>query len=491
MRRNSAIRNPRSAIGRAPVAACSCLVLFLAACPAFAQEGPRPVLETTVAGVAPDRGVVALSAGSRDGVEVGDQFWVFNEGRIDASGRIQFVSPGGSAGTAEGAAEVKTGQAATILRSAALSSYRDGLPPEMTIRGQIARVAPARGTAWLDLGARSGLKTGDRILIRRMAQGHLEVPLARGRVETVRDQTALVVLEPLVGNTLPQPEDTAELWPSPADRRMGRVESMVLATQPASEAGGDLSLTLVGSADDGIEKGRLVDLFRGRQYIGHATIVEVGDRNSTAIMFNAGRRQRAAEGDRAWIRPPPGPPARPLRAAIFQIISTPTGDVAQIAAGETDGVTEGEKFVVRHTDPGDPTIRTEVAELTIQHVQNDFSTASIPPHQRQNVRLWDFAERRSPALPDWREIGMITRVMPESSSAVADVEERSTATVGRIVRCMPEEPAAPDAVRRPAAAIVINRHGLEATLYVPPGWGNVQELVNARVGLADDSGKGQ
>jgi len=448
-------------------------------------------LETAVVGFSSDRGVVALAAGAREGIEVGDQFWVFNNGRIDASGRIQFVSQDGSAGAAEAVAEIKPGRPATILKSSALTSYRDGLPPLVTIRGQVDRVPPGRGTAWLNLGGRSGLKIGDRLLIRRLAEGRLEVPLARGSVKLVRDETSLVVVEPLVGNALPEPKDTVELWPSPADRRIGRVESMVLATQPATEAGGDLLLTLVGSAEDGIELGRLVDLFRGREYIGHATIVSVGDRNSTALMFNAGRRGRAEEGDRAWVRPPPGPPLRPLAAAIFEIKSTPDGDFAQIAAGETDGVTEGEKFLVRHTDPGDPTIRKTVAELTVRHVQTDFSTASIPPHQRAQVRLWDFAERSEPSPPDWRGIGMITRPLPESRSAVAELEERSTAGVGRIVRLIPEEPAGADAAPRPAAAaIVINRStspsGLEATLYVPPGWGNVEELDNARVELADE-----
>ncbi|HQA46535.1 MAG TPA: hypothetical protein PK579_18485, partial [Phycisphaerae bacterium] len=114
-------------------------------------------------GFSSDRGVVALAAGAREGIEVGDQFWVFNNGRIDASGRIQFVSQDGSAGAAEAVAEIKPGRPATILKSSALTSYRDGLPPLVTIRGQVDRVPPGRGTAWLNLGGRSGLKIGDRL----------------------------------------------------------------------------------------------------------------------------------------------------------------------------------------------------------------------------------------------------------------------------------------------------------------------------------------
>jgi len=464
------------------------LILLLAGRAAWAQSPLRPVLETRVVGIS-ERGMAAVAAGSREGVEVGDRFWVFRDGGIDASGEIQVVTDEGSAGAVEETAGISAGRPVTILRSAALAVCRDALPPEATIRGRVARVAPGRRNAWLDIGARSGIKNGDALLIHRLTPGNVELALARGQVETVRDDSSLATLEPLVGNTLPRPGDIAELWPSPADRRMGRVESMVLATRPASEPEGDLALTIVGTAEDGLEKGRLIDLFHGRHYIGHGAITDVGERNSVALMFNAGRRQHARVGDRAWMRSPPGPPPHPLEAAIFQIVSTQDGDYAQMAAGETDGVRMSEKFVVRRQDPADPTIRKDIAELTVQKVESDHSVANIRliSPQGEPVRVWDFAERRLPALPYWRPVGIIGSPLPESRSAVADVDARSPATVGRVVRCIPEEPVDPqESARPPGAAIVIHRSGDEAILYVPPGWGKLEELDRARIELAEE-----
>lgn len=457
---------------------------------AWAQPATNAVLETQVTGFSVQQGVAALSAGRAEGVELGDRFWIFRDDAIDASGQIQVVTAEGSAGAIEDISEVKPGGAVTILKSAALPQYREGLPPGVTIRGHIERVAPGRRNAWLDMGARSGLQTGDTLLIRRLSPGNVAVPLARGRIEVVREDTALALLEPLVGNTLPQPGDIAELWPSPADRRLGRIESMVLEAQPASEPEGDLLLTIVGGARDGLEKGRLVDLFHGRDYIGHAIISDVGEQHSRALVINAGRRLRAGEGDRAWVRPPPGPPVRPLAAAVFKVASAGDTRYALIAAGEIDGVKDGEKFIIRHEDPADPTVRKDIAELTIQKVENDYSTAIIRPLSADpddHVRLWDFAERRDPMPPDWRAIGIVGRVVPESRSAVAELEPRSEASVGRVVRLIPEDPSDPDEPPRPAgAAIVIHRSGETAILYVPPGWGRVGELLNARVELADE-----
>lgn len=458
---------------------------------AAVAQMPPAVLETTVTGFSPERAVVAVPVGSKAGVEIGDRFWVFRGGGIDAAGEIQVVTAEGSAGAAAGAADITPGRPVTILRSAALAACRDNLPPEVTIRGRIARVPPGRRNAWLDLGAHSGINVGDTLLVRRLTQNQVELPLARGRVEIVRDQTALVVLAPLVGNALPQPGDIAELWPSPADRRLGRLESMVLKTRPAAEPEGDLLITLVGTAEDGLERGRLVDLFRGREYIGHAAIADVGDRNCSALVFAAGRRPQAEikEGDRACVRSPAGSPAMPLSAAIFEILSTPDGQFARIAAGETDGVQTGEKFIVRRRDDADATLRKDIAELTVQSVHVDHCTAGIHPldPQAPPVRVWDFAERREPLLPDWRAIGIVQeRVVPASHAVTATLEPLSTAVVGRIVRCVPEEPADPHApAPRAAAAIVIHRSGDEAVLFVPPGWGQVEDLANARVELFD------
>ncbi|GMV96138.1 MAG: hypothetical protein AMXMBFR83_05060 [Phycisphaerae bacterium] len=468
-------------------AAVLALVNVVLSLPARGQQAPPvAVVESAVMDVVLERGLVACSAGRGAGVAVGDRFWVFRTRVPPAGGRILTVADNGSTGVVDAADGLAGGLPAAILRSAALAACRETLPPETTIRGRLARTAPGRRSAWLDVGAASGLKVGDTLLIRRPVRAGFDLPLARGRVEIVREETALAGLEPVVGNALPEPGDLAELWPSPSDRASGRVESTVLSVRPADHE--ELILTLVGTESDGLAVGRLVDLFRGREYVGHAAIEQVGNPNSTARTIRAGQRLMPQAGDRAWVRPPPGPPARPIAAAIFQVAASPEGDLAQLAAGDTDGIKVPEKFVVRHQDPSDASVRRDIAELTINKVNDDFSIALIRPltADGEKVRQWDFAERRRPGAPDWRAVGIVQRVSAGSRSAEVTLEPRSTLAAGRIVRWVPESP--PDQPARPAgAAIVIHRSADEALIYVPPGWGNIEHMAHARVDLADGS----
>lgn len=461
--------------------------MFMAAALLHAQSPTPTVVETTVIDAVADRSLTALAAGRAAGIALGDPFWLFKDAQLTASGHVQMLDDRGAAGTTDGLAAGSPRQSAAILCRSSLVRHIEHLPPEVTVRGRIARVAPGRRSGWLNLGADAGLQPGDRLLIRRSVSTHFDLPLARGKIELVRDESALAVFDPIVGNALPQPNDTAEIWPSPSDRRLGRVESTVLEVKPSDRE--ELILTLAGTAADGLEVGRLVDLFRGRDYVGHATVVQIREANSLARTVRAGQKQPPQPGDRAWVRPPPGPPPRPLSTAIFQIDPSPDGDVALLAAGDTDGLQVGEEFLVRHQDAGDPRIRRDVAILTIRKVNEDFATAQVQPVSAdgERVQQWDLAERRRPPSPDWREVGIVQQVSLKSRAAAITLEPGLAAGPGTVVRWIPE-PAPADQARRPAgAAMIIHRSQDEAILYVPPGWGQVDYLANARIELAAES----
>jgi len=472
--------------------------------------------------------IVGLSAGSRSGVAVGDLFWVLSKpdseqdnkqsieqstivghGEIfvvteDRSAGRLYVSQTNSASSANSAltsaspsiptsqpAEIVSDQTVVILHRESLSALRDHLPTGATIHGKIARVAPGRLTAWIDVNANAGLRMGDSLLITRKG-----VPLSRGRIGVLNWDAALTTLEPLVGNALPEPGDSVELWPAPADARWGRVATTILKVVDTPNAPGQgAQISIAGSVAEGITVDRLVDVYRGRKYLGTARIVEVSGPNSIAEMVVSASRMREAprrqqpelwpvEGDRAIVRAPGGDvggntnvvntPPGPLLVAVFQI----TGGYCLLATGEPDGVKEGETFLVRRQDPDDPAIWHDVAQLTIKKVEVDHAGAQIKPLTSQvaPLRVWDMAERQVPGIEPWRTVGIIESVDAASRTAIVAANPGSSVAVGEVVGCIPAGDAAA------SGTIVIYKDSDRLILYAPQGWADdITSLLQARV----------
>ena len=438
------------------------------------------VVQTTVGSSSRDPAVVTFAAGSDASVALGDRFWVFDRARVVGSGTVFLVAPTSSAGLlAAPVGAVARGLSAAIVRGAALVDGRDVLPEGVTLRGRLVRLPPGRRTAWLDLGARAGLRVGDMLLVSRNG-----IPIARGHVVIVEDQTALASLRPVVGNALPQADDAVELWPAPAERRQGRLNSIVLEVR--QDRDGPL-IRFVGSSADGLVAGRLVDLYRRDAYVGVAVITDVLDPISVAQMIESASARPAGEGDVAVVRP--APPDQPIRAAIFKVAGA---DYCLFAAGEGDGVQVGEKFAVYRSDPEDPSRRQEVAELTVDAVKFYHSVAAVrmPAGGAEPLLPWEFAERRKPPWPRWGAIGVVKQVDRAGRWATADVDPRCRLRVGQLVRCAPmatEGPRPPDKDQAPGAAVVLAGDRDEAILHVPPAWGDLEHLDHAQVEVLMDS----
>jgi len=271
---------------------------------AQAARGPAlpPVLATTVLERAADQAIVALAAGRDAGVALDDKFWVFDDASIAGTGTIYFVTPTQSVGRLDDSGgRITAGQPAAVLREAALSELRDQLGPGVTVRGRLLRVPPGRRTAWISIARQAGLRQGDQILVRRSG-----IPIARGGVEILQGNAALATLRPLVGNALPEPGDSAELWPAPAAHRQARLNSSVLKVEPGDEGS---IVTIVGTAADGLEDGRLVDLYRRGKYVGVASVVAVSDPLSDARVIQAASPETPEVGDVAMVRARGGGPA--------------------------------------------------------------------------------------------------------------------------------------------------------------------------------------
>ncbi|HSW45501.1 MAG TPA: hypothetical protein VLM89_08015 [Phycisphaerae bacterium] len=462
-----------------PVAIGSWLTLMLVTAP---PPGGFPadrslVVQTTVVQSPRESSVVAFGSGIGAGVGVGDLFWVLDGTRVVGGGTIFLAGKDGSAGRWVGTAggTVK-GLTAVIVRQAGLGEARDMLPDGVTLRGRVMRLPPGRQTAWLDLGSQAGLRLNDMLLVSRRG-----IPVARGQVTGLEERSALAALRPVVGNALPQEGDTVELWPAPAERRQGRLNSVVLEARPDPKGNG-LFVRFVGSSADGVVANRLVDLYRHDAYVGAAVIVDALDPISRAQMIESASMLPPDECDVVVVRP--APPDQPIRAAIFKVLEG--NDYCLLAAGESDGVQVGEEFVVYRSDPENPSRRQEVAELTISATQFYHSEATVRMRDAGggSLRQWDFAERRTPPWMRWGAIGLIKRVDAAGRWAAADIDPRCKPRVGQVVRCSPTA----DAVSGSAtgenvagAAVILGVSSDEVVLHVPSAWGDPKHLDHARV----------
>jgi hypothetical protein len=434
------------------------------------QADSLPAVLTTKAGeYNAQRALVSLGVGRQDGVALGDRFWLFNQDSVSGTGVVYLVTDAQSVGrltfTSKG---VAAKQPAAILRGQALTSLRVRMEPDVSIRGRVVRVPPARRTLWVDFGQRSGCRPGDPVVIRRY-----NVPIARGRLEIADEEVSLAEVRPLVGNAVPEPGDEAAVWPpSGIDDRV-RFSSTVLDVSPGREG---RMITIVGNAADGLVENRLVDLYRGDRYVGVAAIRQVSDPLSEASMIEPASRGVPEVGDTALVRLKPGDPPKPLTAVIFRVAN----DYCLLAAGESDGVQMNEKFIVHGPQPGDPEATREIAELTIRTVKVDYSGAysrSLVADGAQ-VRVWDMAERRlSSPPPEPRAVGQIIQVHGDSRTLIAGIDPDSGLTGGQVVRWMPP----PASERQPGAGVIVYLLKDKAILYVPPAWGVLPEAQGSRV----------
>lgn len=395
----------------------------------------------------------------------GDRFWVIDEEQLLAAGVVSEVSDRQCIGRPSLLLkEPAAGARLVVVHYEGLKKLRESMPPQTTVRGRLSRLPPGRRTGWIDLGRRSGLAEGDTLMARRKG-----LPIARGQVSILQDDYALLALRPLVGNALPEPDDEVELWPAPAELRGGRVNTTVLDCRPANKT---TMLTLSGAAQEGLAAGRGVDLIRGGGYVGAGAITEASDLLAVAQIIEAASTMPPQVGDEAVVRAAVGE-VRPLRVAVFKVEAD---KYCLLAAGENDGVTVKEKFIVRRPTPGGAGM-TDIAELTVRAVKIDYCDADVKLLDANTKLLaWDFAERVSPPWEHWLVTGGVRAVHAEARTLLADVDPKAAPQPGDMLRCTAEGNNATP----PTAALVVHAWRDAALLYVPRGWGDLSNLNHAR-----------
>ncbi len=442
--------------------------------PAHLYAAPlSAIVSTSVHDTNADRGIITFPAQRSEGIALNDPFWVqTGEDRI-TWGSIFYIDDKGCAGRIAGGEVPAKGTSALIVRVDGMAAWCDGLPPETTLHATVQRAPPGRGTVWIDRGARSGLRVDDSMLIQRDS-----TPVARGRVAMIEEERALLVLTSLVSNARAEAGDRARLWPSPYDRRFGRVDSIILDVQEEDDT---IRMRFVAAHQEGLHVHRVGDIYRGRNFIAVAEVKEVGYPLSRAeIDSQASMRERPQVGDRLVLRPSPPRRDIPMQAAVFLVrrVEGEPHDYALVAAGERDGVEVGDRFVVMHRLATDPLQSRRIAELVVDKVNVGYCGAEVRddvPGDDERVQAWDIAERTKPAAPRWEPMGVVTAVTQEARVGWADVDDRVALQPGERLRweADPEQPE--------YAAIVLGQKRQRVLLWVPPGWGPIQRLHHAGV----------
>lgn len=453
----------------------------LLALSAFGQTAPAgtpsPILDTKVVGFDEANGLLAMEGGSAKDVTLGDPFWLFSATGILADGLIYLTTERQCVGrlTNRPSGTIPPGQSVILIRKTRTTSLRDRWPRGVTMHGLLTEVSPGHANARLNIGRSYGLRPNDNLIIRRKG-----IPISRGRIVDLQENAATLSLQPLVRNALPEPGDVAELWPRPADRRLGRINSWVLDVQPVGEGRQGQQVIIVGTAADGLTLDRTVDIFRNGRYIACASINHVSAPLSTALIKDSMSAGTPMAGDEVIARPSLSTLDAPLSVAVFRVDED---GYCLLAGGEDDGLQVGDKFIIRHQEPSEPTIWQDIAELTITKLNQDFSGAYAYPLQANlpPVTLWDLADRLEPRQPQWRPIGILTESRVENSAGIADIDPRSSLQNGDIVRLAPSAHQDAEMGRVYAAALVVHRFPDRIVLYMPPGWGNPRTMKDARI----------
>ncbi len=431
------------------------------------------ILTASVTAVAKIEAVASIDVGRRQGVAMGDRVVVLDAGddlRILATGEVFVLDETGAAVRTDerleaDAAESRPATArrrAVVVPASFVARAKGAMPAGTTISGRAAAVGPAGRQVWIDLGRQSGLSEGDAVWIRRE-----DFPIARGRVESVLAQTALVRPRPLVTNAVPDVDDTVDLWPSPAAVRTDRPESVVMEATPDKDGA---ILKLAGARRDGFTPERQLELFDGDNYVGLASVVMSSDRLCLAKALRAFCTTQPGVGLRAVARPATSRPAGRLSARIFDVRE----GFVLISAGGADGVQAGQTFAVVRDGK-------VVARLEVQTVEVDFAGAEpIPPSPGEpagELRKWDVVVREPMEPSPVRTAGAVRTVWRSGDWVLGASSAGSEPKTGEVLRIAAESPV---------AAIVARTAGTQMLLYVPPGWGRATIMAGQRIERVSD-----
>lgn len=218
---------------------------------------------------------------------------------------------------------------AWLVRDDASGLVLNRWPAGADFIARVDSVGPGRAAAWLDVGAKSGVSTGDLFLKSVGVQ-----PVARFEVRSVLDDVAYCRVTYLAKGATVSPGDVVTAWPAPADRRDGRCRSTVCFVEAMDDA---QLLWIARPPRAAVPREPRMELNRFGRYMGFATV----ERQDTLFWYARTLPAVAIGpirvGDAAEIRTLADISAPRISARVFGH----NEHGALITAGENDGLSAG------------------------------------------------------------------------------------------------------------------------------------------------------
>lgn len=299
---------------------------------------------------------------------------------------------------------------AWLIRAGLVRALLDRWPAEAELCARIENVGPGARTAWLSAGREHDISPEQTWLRRLHGQ-----PIARLEVRLVQDDLAFCNVVRLVTDLRLSAGDTVTLWPSPGDLRTGGVRTAVAFVEPAGEAQIVWVAAPPGTADGSDAR---LDVYRGRQYVGHAVVERWDERFWYARSLSAAGVEAIRVGDEARVRTPSNRMAGRLVARVFEVAPQ-----ALINAGELDELSAGQRGVVHRGGQ-----RLGLVELV--RTQPNYAIIRIVAGS-EGFELQRLDEVRfGPEPPEARLVGQIaeTRAAPLFTALLARGQDVSSLT---------------------------------------------------------------
>jgi len=260
----------------------------------------------------------------------------------------------------------------------------------------VEQVAPAGDAAWLDVGARDGVRRGMRWWRRDAGQ-----PVASLETILVERETAYCRVTLLRTPSRVQTGDRFGLWPAPADARGERVVSAVSHV----EDGADDPIVWIArppTLDPG--SATRVEILDGGTYVGFATIERENDRFCFARVNSAASVRRPAVGDDVRFRTRESSLRSEFDARVFDA----TAEGYLITAGEPEQISTGDVGEVWRDGQ-------RVGSVRVERLQSSYSRVVPLEAPADGIRRLD-AVRFGPTDAGAAVAGFVERVYDEATA---------------------------------------------------------------------------
>ena len=341
-------------------------------------EREQAVSELTIERVALSGKTFLLSVKRGKPPPVRSRVFVLQDGRPVVRGVVVLRRDGMIGATLDEAQpelpSIRPGQTAICIPADWAAHLRARLPAGSSISGRVTAANPD-GIAQITVTAPGSILPGDQFLVEREGW-----PIARLNVERVESDAATARVARLVSNADVAAGDVAWLWPTPIERRTGRLQSRVLRVQPQAA---DHEIWIPAPLPDAASS--FTDRWiirRDGAYVGIADVEQLTDRFVVAAMPSALSIGQPRIGDDAVRRPAEDVAAGRLPLHVFRV----EGTYCLITGGEADGLTQDSRLVV--VRGGRAVARLSVSMLNPDHCGATF-VEKLVDEADFAIRLWD------------------------------------------------------------------------------------------------------